>query len=44
MLLTLCNMEGYLLNKLIKSLKEKHKTEGGLTEKLYSERKKHRGY
>lgn len=44
MLLTFCNMEGYLLKKLAESLKEKHKTEGGLTEKLYRERKKKRGY
>lgn len=44
MLLTFCNMEGFLLKKLVVSLKEKHKTEGGLTEKLYRERKKLRGY
>ena len=44
MLLTFCQMEGYLLKKLVSSLKEKHKTEGGLTEKLYKERTTHRGY
>jgi len=44
MLLTFCNMEGYLLKKLVESLKEKHKTEGGLTEKLYRERTKKRGF
>ena len=44
MLLTFCNMEGYILKKLVDSLKEKHKTEGGLTEKLYRERIKSRGY
>lgn len=44
MLLTFCNMDGFLLNKLVESLKEKHKTEGGLTEKLYRERTKIRGY
>jgi four helix bundle suffix protein len=44
MLLTFCNMEGYLLKKLIDSLKEKHRTEGGLIEKLYTARKTHRGY
>ena len=44
LILTLCQMEGYLLNKLIDSLKQKHKKEGGLTEKLYSDRKKFRGY
>jgi four helix bundle suffix protein len=35
---------GYLLNKLIASLHEKHKTEGGLTERLYRTRKQYRGY
>lgn len=44
MLLTFCQMEGYLLTKLIDSLKEKHKKEGGLTERLYKERKNYRGY
>jgi len=44
MLLTFCQMEGYLLDKLISSLKEKHKREGGLTEKLYQERRQFRGY
>ena len=44
MLLTFCNMDGYLLKKLVESLKKKHKTEGGLTEKLYRERTKTRGY
>lgn len=44
MLLTFCNMEGYLLKRLISSLLEKHKTEGGLTEKLYRERTHYRGY
>lgn len=38
MLLTFCNMEGYLLKKLEKSLEEKHRHEGGLTEKLYQKR------
>jgi len=44
MILTFCNMEGYLLKKLIDSLIEKHKKEGGLTEKLYKARKTYRGY
>jgi four helix bundle suffix protein len=44
MLLTFCNMEGYLLKKLAESLKRKHKTEGGLTENLYKARKEYRGY
>ncbi len=37
-------MESYLLTKHIEAIKEKHKTEGGLTEKLYKARKQYRGY
>jgi four helix bundle suffix protein len=44
MILTFCQMEGYILKRLVESLKEKHRTEGGLTEKLYRERKKYRGF
>lgn len=44
LLITLINQENYLLDKLIQSLKEKHKKEGGLTEQLYRERKEYRGY
>ena len=44
MLLTFCNMEGYLIRRLVESLYVKHKTEGGLTEKLYRERTKFRGF
>ena len=44
LLVTLINQENYLLDKLIVSLKEKHQKEGGLTEKLYRQRKEHRGY
>ena len=44
MLLTFCNMEGFMLKKLVESLKAKHKTQGGLTEKLYNERTSYRGY
>ena len=42
MLLTFCNMEGFLLRKLEKSLEEKHEKEGGLTERLYNKRTKYR--
>ena len=38
MLLTFCQMDGFLLGKLTESLKKKHETEGGLTEKLYRKR------
>jgi len=38
LILTLCNMEGYLLKRLVSSLMEKHEREGGLTEKLYRRR------
>lgn len=44
MLLTLCNMEGYLLRNHVESLIKKHQTEGGLTEKLYQRRKEYRGF
>lgn len=44
MLLTFCQMEGFLLRKQVESLLKKHQTEGGLTERLYRERKAHRGY
>lgn len=44
MMITIINQANYLLDKLIASLKEKHKTEGGLTEALYRKRKKYRGY
>ena len=42
MILTLCQMEGYLLARLTKSLKRKHETEGGLTENLYKKRIEYR--
>lgn len=41
-LLTFCNMEGFLLKKLVASLLEKHEKEGGLTEKLYGKRMEYR--
>lgn len=44
MLLTFCNLEGYLLRKHVESLETKHEREGGLTEKLYQRRTKFRGY
>src|SRR3989344_3674948 len=44
MLITLTKQANYLLDKLILSLHEKHKKTGGLTEKLYKERKSYRGY
>lgn len=44
LMITLINQANFLLDKLIISLKEKHKKEGGLTEKLYRERKNYRGY
>lgn len=44
MILTLTKQASYLIDKLIVSLKEKHKTEGGLREKLYRERTQYRGY
>lgn len=42
MLLTFCNMDGYLLKKLVASLLEKHEKEGGLTEELYRKRIEYR--
>lgn len=38
MLLTFCQMEGFLLKRLAESLKKKHETEGGFTENLYKKR------
>lgn len=43
-MLTLCHQVTYLLYKQVKSLEEKHKKEGGYTEKLYKQRKIYRGY
>lgn len=42
MLLTFCNMEGFLLKRLEASLEEKHMKEGGLTEELYRKRVEYR--
>lgn len=44
LLITLINQANFLLDKLTESLKEKHKKEGGLNEKLYQARKNFRGY
>ena len=42
MLLTYCNMDGFLLKKLLASLESKHEKEGGLTEELYRKRVEYR--
>ncbi|MCL4359883.1 four helix bundle suffix domain-containing protein [Patescibacteria group bacterium] len=42
MLLTFCNLDGYLLKRLVASLMEKHEKEGGLTEKMYRRRIEYR--
>lgn len=44
MMITLINQANYSIDRLITSIKEKHRREGGLTEKLYRERKEFRGY
>ena len=44
LLITLISQANYLLDKLGESLKEKHRKEGGFTEKLYRERREYRGY
>lgn len=43
LMITLIHQTNYLLDKLIVSLKEKHRKEGGLTERLYRERVAYRG-
>lgn len=42
MLLTFCNLDGFLLKRLVVSLLEKHEKEGGLTEKMYTKRIQYR--
>lgn len=44
LLLDLTTKAGFMLERLIASLKEKHMKEGGLTEELYRKRKNYRGY
>lgn len=43
-LLDLTTKTGFLLQRLVDSLIEKHRTQGGLTEKLYRARKDYRGF
>lgn len=42
MLLTFCQMEGYLLKKHIDSLEKKHQSEGGFRENLFRKRMEYR--
>lgn len=44
MMITFINQADSLIGKLITSLEEKHRTEGGFTENLYRRRKEYRGY
>jgi len=44
LLITIICQANYLLDRLGGALLEKHRREGGLTERLYRERKKYRGY
>ena len=44
LLITLIRQANYLIDRLVESLKEKHRTEGGFSEKLYRNRKQYRGY
>lgn len=44
LLITLINQANMLLDRLTDSLKEKHKTQGGLAEELYRNRKEYRGF
>jgi four helix bundle suffix protein len=41
-LLTLCNLEGFLLKRHVESLKQKHEKEGGFSENLYRKRTEYR--
>jgi len=43
-MITTIKQANYLIDKLIASLKEKHRIEGGFSEKLYQNRKQFRGY
>jgi four helix bundle suffix protein len=42
LILTLCQMEGYLLHRHIESLKKKHETGGGFKENLFKKRLEYR--
>lgn len=44
LLITLVNQANMLIDRLIASLKEKHKKEGGFSEQLYRDRQRYRGY
>lgn len=44
LMITLVNQANYLLDRLIPAIKERHRMHGGLTEELYRERKKFRGW
>ncbi len=44
LMITLVHQANFLLDKLILSLKERHRVHGGLTEELYQARKSFRGY
>jgi len=44
LMITTIKQANYLIDKLIASLKEKHRIEGGFSEKLYQNRKQFRGY
>lgn len=44
LMITLINQANYLIDRLVESIKEKHRREGGLTEELYQARKNFRGY
>jgi len=44
LMITLIHQANYLIDRLIISLKERHRTKGGLTEQLYQARKNYRGY
>lgn len=44
LLITLCHQESFMLQSQVKSLEEKHKKEGGYSEKLYRERIQYRNY
>lgn len=43
-LLTLCNLEGFLLKRHVESLKLKHEREGGFSENLYRKRMEFKRY
>ena len=43
LMITLVHQANYLIDKLIVSLKERHRTHGGLTEELYQARIRYRG-